>query len=89
MCNGTVRCSVATREGTTTFTVADGGPGIPEAFLSDLNEGILPDELQPGTHGRRGIGLQLCLSLSKRIGSRLSFETPSAGGTVARLEIPT
>ncbi|MFP4425937.1 MAG: ATP-binding protein [Spirochaetaceae bacterium] len=84
---GPVRCSIAAEEGRTVFTVADSGPGMPESYLGSLNDGVLPEELQSGNHGRRGIGLQLCLSLAARVGGRLSFELPEGGGTVARLEV--
>lgn len=67
------------------FSVSDNGAGMPAGYLPDLNAGRLPGELQPGHSGRRGIGLQLCLSLSERIGGTLWFDTPESGGTVATL----
>lgn len=82
-----VRMSVSRRNGRTTLEVADTGPGIPSKYLEDLNAGRLPAKLQPGDNGRRGIGLQLCLSLAQRIGADLRFRVPPEGGTVATVEI--
>ena len=82
-----VRCTISGGGGKTIFSVADSGPGMPVSYLADLNAGVLPEELQPGNHGRRGIGLQLCLSLSSRLGGRLGFENQDTGGSIATLEV--
>lgn len=79
--------SLSKAEGLTSFLITNDGDGMPPEFLEDLNAGRLPQELQPGHSGRRGIGLQLCLSLSQRIGATLRFEAPKAGGTRATLTI--
>lgn len=82
-----ISLSLTQRNGNTIFAVADTGPGMPGSYLEPLNDGRLPAELQPGENGRRGIGLQLCLSLSQRVGAKLRFENPPDGGTLATLKV--
>jgi signal transduction histidine kinase len=71
--------------------VIDYGPGMPAEIRDALNAGERPDSGSPGSRGKNrpiGIGLSLARRLSDEIGARLWFETPSEGGTIARLSIP-
>lgn len=65
--------------------VRDEGGGFPESFIEPLNRGVLPDSLDPGRTGRRGIGLKICQSMAERVGATLVFENPSDGGGQVRL----
>ena len=71
-----------------TLRIFDTGPGMPQGYMDSLNEGRLPAELEPGTAGRRGIGLHLVLALSQRIGAKVTFRRRSTGGTEVELLLP-
>ncbi|MFW6250675.1 MAG: two-component sensor histidine kinase, partial [Alkalispirochaetaceae bacterium] len=64
----------------------DNGEGLPEGFLRPLNEGRLPQEIEPGRTGRRGIGLKICLTLAEHLGGRLQFA--NCGGLEVVLSLP-
>ncbi len=68
------------------LTVHDNGEGLPEGFLRPLNEGRLPQEIEPGRTGRRGIGLKICLTLAEHLGGRLQFA--NRGGLEVVLSLP-
>ena len=68
--------------------VVDQGPGIPERHRGMLNNGTIPEELNLGGNGRRGIGLKLCLTLAERLGGRLTFDDAPAGGATVELSLP-
>ena len=91
-----VRLTVEEVEGSgrAVITVANDGRGMPPSYLQPLNEGRLPDSLTGSRMGRHGLGLKLCLSLSEKIGGRLTFgnlvenDKDEARGTCVRLELP-
>ena len=67
------------------LTVADDGPGIPEALQSRLFE--------PFTTTKRagegtGLGLYVCRNLAETMGGGMEMESPPAGGSRFRLHLP-
>lgn len=67
------------------ITIADDGPGIPEAERSAvLARGVRLDEAMPGT----GLGLAIVDDLARLYGGSLELETATEGGLLARLTLP-
>ena len=67
------------------FTVADDGPGLPEAARAEaLRRGKRLDETKPGS----GLGLHIVLDLATLYGGALSLEDNEGGGLLARLKLP-
>ena len=70
------------------FTIADTGPGIPEALLSTL---LAPDKFvnSPARRGEgSGIGLAIVRTLVDHLGGKLAVTSRVGVGTTFNLEIP-
>ena len=80
-----VRVSVSRRDGFLRVSIADKGPGIPEAFRSK----IFGKFEQAGGHGKGGSGLGLAISkaIVERLGGRVGFDS-SPSGTTFYFELP-
>lgn len=69
-----------------TLSVADSGPGYPEAVLSQITE---RGEAPPmGDRAGSGLGLRIVAELSRQIGGRLDLYNAPGGGGVAALHLP-
>jgi signal transduction histidine kinase len=81
---GTIRCSVTGDEGAVALTVADSGPGIPEAHRALVFERFY----QIGEHpGGTGLGLAIVKDFVELHGGTVSLDSAPEGGArfVARL----
>lgn len=67
------------------LTVADDGPGIPEAKRdSVLQRGFRADQIQPGL----GIGLSVCADIVANLRGNIMISDSQRGGALLRVEIP-
>jgi two-component system, NtrC family, sensor kinase len=83
---GVVRLTVAPGpDGETHFTVADSGPGIPEAVRQHIFE---PFYTTKGVGKGTGLGLAVAYSLVKRHGGGIEVESPETGGAVFTVHLP-
>lgn len=75
---------------TLTLTVADRGPGVPEAFLSDLGEPFLRlDQSRTfSPEGGLGLGLYLCNRLVARAQGKMHLRNRTGGGLEIRVDLP-
>jgi signal transduction histidine kinase len=72
-------------EGSVTITVEDDGPGLaPESREKVLQRGVRADEAAPGS----GLGLAIVRDLAQLYGGAITLCESSAGGLLARLELP-
>lgn len=89
---GRVRLSVAHSKAEICFTVEDNGPGLPEAFLSDLTQLAPEGEGQWQRDGQgqlHGFGLMIVAFVARIHGGQLLGERASeGGGAVLRLTLP-
>jgi PAS domain S-box-containing protein len=83
---GTIRIKTATRDdGAVTITLADTGPGIPEAIRGRVFDPFFTTkEVGKGT----GQGLAMARSIVDRHGGSLSFESKTGHGTVFTITLP-
>lgn len=86
---GTVRVGVAARAGAVRVSVADDGPGIPEAFREHLFERFATTD---AADGKKRPGTGLGLSIARRIvedhGGRIGFDSTVGAGTTFWFELP-
>ncbi len=80
----TVEIGVETTNGTVTISVADDGPGIPEAERDLLGGDREITQLQHAS----GLGLWLVNWVVARVGGELSFSENDPRGTVVTIEVP-
>jgi signal transduction histidine kinase len=68
------------------LTAEDDGPGLPPSLLEAvLQRGVRADEAAPGS----GFGLAIVRELAELYGGSIALGRSSAGGLVARLELPS
>jgi signal transduction histidine kinase len=83
---GQVTLSAGECEGGVKITVADNGPGVPEAALSRLGEPFCRiDPSRDRSTGGAGLGLAIVRALAERDGAAVSFANRAGGGFVATL----
>jgi PAS domain S-box-containing protein len=80
---GTIRTTIAVRNGSCLIRVADGGAGIPPA----LREQIFVPFFTTKAHGT-GLGLPTARRFVDAHGGRLTVECPPEGGTTVTIELP-
>lgn len=80
---GHIRIALAPRAGAIAFTVADDGPGFPEAFS--------PEPFASGGSERPGAGLGLWISgrIAEALDGSLTLGNGDSGGAVATFVLPT
>ena len=76
----------STRGGVVRIEVADNGPGVPDAELSNVTKRFARLETSRNTTGH-GLGLSLVSAVAALHGGRLTL-SPAAPGLCARIEIP-
>jgi signal transduction histidine kinase len=83
---GQVTLSAGEWESGVKITVADNGPGVPEAALSRLGEPFgRIDPSRDRSTGGAGLGLAIVRALAERDGAEVSFANRAGGGFVATL----
>jgi signal transduction histidine kinase len=82
---GTIRVKTEAREDGVRITIADDGPGIPEAIRERIFEPFFTTK--PVGQGT-GLGLSISHGIVERHGGRLAVECPPAGGTLFRIDLP-
>jgi signal transduction histidine kinase len=82
-----VEVAAESRNGHTTLTVSDSGPGVPDAFVGNLFD---PFSRGEGTSGKPGAGLGLAIALSytRRLGGELRYEAGEPIGARFSLVLP-
>lgn len=71
------------------LTIADRGPGVPQAALAHLGEPFYrPDVARDRNTGGVGLGLAIVRRCIERCGGQLRFANRQGGGFEARLELP-
>ncbi|WP_417480907.1 ATP-binding protein [Maricaulis sp.] len=71
------------------ISVADHGPGIPEAFRSKVFDRFAQaDSSATRQEGSSGLGLNITQTLIEAFGGSVSFETEEGQGTVFHLDLP-
>jgi len=85
----TVRITV-TRDGAgARLSVADRGPGVPEAFRERIfSRFAQADASDARGKSGTGLGLYIAREIAQRHGGRLWFESPETGGAVFHLDVP-
>jgi len=83
-----VEVAAESRNGHTTITVSDNGPGVPDAFVGHLFD---PFSRGEGTSGKPGAGLGLAIALSytRRLGGELQYEAGRPTGARFSLSLPS
>lgn len=71
-----VKMTVNIRESTTTITITDDGPGIPEHILPDLFRRFVK-----GSEGQFGLGLSIAYTAAEQLGANLKAENTEKGTT--------
>jgi signal transduction histidine kinase len=82
---------VATRNmgSTVRLSVRDWGPGIPDAFRSQIFEKFAQaDGSDARRRGGSGLGLNIVKHIVTRLGGAVSFEDAPGGGTVFHVDLP-
>jgi len=83
--NGRIELSSHPEGAAVTVEIADTGPGIPDELIGRVFDPFMrADREQEGT----GLGLSIVKALAGRIGARVTLRNGSAGGLVARVELP-
>ena len=80
-----LHCSTKETFGCVTFSVTDTGTGVPEDMADDIFNRFASLDRLVGGHG---LGLNICLDLSKRLGGRVSLDTSYKNGARFVLELP-
>ncbi len=85
-----VRVRVQGDGASTHLTVADKGPGVPEAFRDRIfSRFAQADATDARGKSGTGLGLYIAKEIVERHGGRLWFESPKGGGAIFHLELPT
>ena len=86
---GRVAVSVSRSQGCVRLSVADQGPGIPEAFRAKLFDKFTQaDSSDTREKGGTGLGLSIARAIVKQHGGSISFDCPAAGGTTFFVDLP-
>lgn len=86
---GTVRISVNPETRIARLSVADEGPGIPEAFRSRIfGKFAQADSSDTRAKGGTGLGLSIAREIVERHGGRLWFESAEGEGATFHLDLP-
>lgn len=85
--NGGVRLTVAWQTGHLLADVTDSGPGIPDDMRERVFDAFVQVQDERSRRGA-GLGLSISRSLIARMGGTLRLETPPAGGTRFRIDVP-
>ncbi len=85
-----VRMATTSADGTTTITVADDGPGIPEDERDQIFERFVRlDEARSRDSGGTGLGLAVARSLVEAHGGSIGVSTdPELGGALFKVTLP-
>jgi signal transduction histidine kinase len=70
------------------LSVADRGPGIPEAFRARIFERFAQAESAAPTKDGSGLGLAIARSIVVQHGGAISFETAEGRGTTFHVDLP-
>lgn len=89
--------AMAHEDGTTLITVADTGPGIPEAVAASLFEPFVTSRHTAAQGGRAiaqqsggaGLGLSVCKQLVSQVGGSISVASKPGGGATFRIVLPS
>jgi two-component system sensor histidine kinase RegB len=74
-----------TQEGKVVLEILDDGPGLRPQVAERLGEPFFTTRA-PGQG--MGLGVFLARTLATQLGGSLDYESPAAGGTIARLTLP-
>jgi two-component system OmpR family sensor kinase len=84
-----ITVSATAGNGRIEFSVADGGPGIPAASLTQIFDRFYrTDEARDRDHGGSGLGLPIARAIVEAHGGRIWAESPASGGARIRFELP-
>ncbi|MFA6002471.1 MAG: response regulator [Elusimicrobiota bacterium] len=83
--NAAVHLDCAPTEGRARFTVADRGPGIPDADKA----GIFPSQLPSQFKDSSVVGMAFCRMAVDALSGKIWAEDQPGGGTLYRFELPT
>lgn len=86
--NGEVTVSVRGMGAKLRLSVADRGPGIPEAFRARIFERFAQAESAAPTKDGSGLGLAIARSIVVQHGGAISFETAEGRGTTFHVDLP-
>jgi len=83
---GAVSIAVAQHDGSGVLTIADSGPGIPEAELPRVTDRFyrVPGSGDSGS----GLGLSIVLAAARHLNARLELRNSRSGGLVAKVLFP-
>ncbi len=71
------------------ISVADHGPGVPEAFRSKIfHKFTQADNADSRAHGGTGLGLAIARRIVTRHDGEISFSSPAEGGAVFHVDLP-
>ncbi len=86
---GTVRVAATVADGRVRVSVADDGPGIPEAFRDRIFQRFArADDRDARDVGGTGLGLNIARGIVQRHGGRISFDTATERGTTFYVDLP-
>jgi len=83
-----VRVKVEREGGNAALSVADHGPGVPEAFRDRIFARFAQADSSDRGKGGTGLGLYIAREIAERHGGRLWFESPQGGGSTFHLDLP-
>jgi DNA-binding response OmpR family regulator len=83
-----VRVKVEREGGNAALSVADRGPGVPEAFRDRIFSRFAQADSSDRGKGGTGLGLYIARQIAERHGGRLWFESPEQGGATFHLDLP-
>ena len=78
----------ATADGQWRLTVADRGPGIPEAELEHIFEAFVQSSRTKDSSGGTGLGLAICRTIMQAHGGHIEAANRAGGGAIFEIVLP-